>query len=161
MKILQDLLPDDMIFLEKTLLYLFPQYQWLAPQSCGVREGVRKKSGFFLGLCGWMHYRPIIWLLMDIVGEEMDMITTRDGHADAAMSDSCRLMRICDHVKCVSAEKSDGAMKKKNHPQKSPVLTRISPFLFPNLPNLHGEKWGFCLLFDAAHSDMRRFMSPW
>ena len=24
-----------------------------------------------------------------------------------------------------------------------------------------GEKWGFFLLFDAAHSDMRRIMSPW
>ena len=94
---------------------------------------------------------------MDIVGEEMDMITTRDGHADAAMSDSCRLMRICDHVECVSAEKSDGAMKKK---QKSSFLTRILPFMFPNLTNLHGLKMEICLLFDVAHSDMRRFMSP-
>ena len=32
---------------------------------------------------------------------------TWDGHADAAMSDSCRLMRICGHGGCVSAEKSD------------------------------------------------------
>ena len=94
---------------------------------------------------------------MDIVGEEMDMITTRDGHADAAMSDSCRLMRICDHVECVSAEKSDGAMKKK---QNSPFLTRILPFGFPNLTNRNGLKMEICLLFDVAHSDMRRFMSP-
>ena len=29
------------------------------------------------------------------------------------MSDSCRLMLICGHVGCVSAEKSDGAMREK------------------------------------------------
>lgn len=38
---------------------------------------------------------------------------TGDGHADAAMSDSCRLMRICGHGGCDSAEKSDGAMRDK------------------------------------------------
>ena len=36
-------------------------------------------------------------------------IQTRDGHADAAMLDSCRLIRICGNVGCVLAEKSDGA----------------------------------------------------
>ena len=39
-------------------------------------------------------------------------IQTRDGQSDAAMLDSCRLIRICGHVGCVLAEKSDGAMKK-------------------------------------------------
>ena len=39
-------------------------------------------------------------------------VSVRDGHAGADMSDSCRLMRICGHVRCVLAEKSDGAMKK-------------------------------------------------
>ena len=98
---------------------------------------------------------------MDIVREEMDMITTRDGHADAAMSDSCRLMRICDHVECVSAEKSDGAMKKNKSSRKLPFLNPKFTF---RVPKSHKSEWvkneNFVLLFDAAHGDMRRFMSP-
>ena len=36
-------------------------------------------------------------------------IQTRDGQSDAAMLDSSWLIRICGHVGCVLAEKSDGA----------------------------------------------------
>ena len=58
------------------------------------------------------------------------------------MSDSCRLMRICGHVGCVSAEESDGAMTKNKSPRKSPFSTQISPLVFPNLTNLNGWKMG-------------------
>ena len=71
-------------------------------------------------------------------------ITIRDGHADAAMS----------------VEKCDGAMKKK---QITPKIAFFDPNFTFCVPKAHKSEWVknvFFLLFDAAHSNMRRFMSP-
>ena len=78
-------------------------------------------------------------------------IQTRDGQSDAAMLDSCRLIRICGHVGCVLAEKSDGAphplkkkceiLRPKNEPflpfftilrSERPISTIFPPYIMPN-----------------------------
>ena len=38
---------------------------------------------------------------------ESILVNIKDAHADATMSVVCQLISICDHVRCVSAQKSD------------------------------------------------------
>ena len=68
----------------------------------------------------------------------MSALQFRDGHTDAAMSDSFRLMRICGHVGCVSAEKCDGAMKKK---QITPKIAFFDPNFTFCVPKAHKSEW--------------------
>ena len=61
-------------------------------------------------------------------------------------------MRICGHVGCLSAHKSDGAMKKNQITLKIAFFDRNFTL---RVPKSHKSEWvkdgDFFLLFDAAH----------
>ena len=48
-----------------------------------------------------------------ISDHSLERIGSRDGHAYAAMSDSCRMMRICAYAYACRQKKSDVAKREK------------------------------------------------
>ena len=52
-------------------------------------------------------------LLVKLVKSTIMTVETRDGHAYAAMSDSCRMMRICAYAYACRQKKSDVAKREK------------------------------------------------
>ena len=61
----------------------------------------------------WAFLVPKVYLGVKTMCKKFQEVLTRDGHAYAAMSDSCRMMRICAYAYACRQKKSDVAKREK------------------------------------------------